>query len=40
MVGNDTLMAVCSYGDMAPAEAERNLRLFASDVMPQVKQIA
>jgi alkanesulfonate monooxygenase SsuD/methylene tetrahydromethanopterin reductase-like flavin-dependent oxidoreductase (luciferase family) len=40
MVGNDTFMAVCSYGDMAPTEAERNLRLFASDVMPAVKQFA
>ena len=40
MVGNDIFMGVCAYGDMAPEESERNLRLFASDVMPAVKQLS
>ena len=39
MVGNDMFMAVCAYGDMGPDESERNVRLFASDVMPAVKQL-
>jgi hypothetical protein len=33
-------MAVCAYGDMAHEESERNVRLFASEVMPAVKQLS
>jgi alkanesulfonate monooxygenase SsuD/methylene tetrahydromethanopterin reductase-like flavin-dependent oxidoreductase (luciferase family) len=39
MVGNDTFVAVCSYADMPPAEAERNLRLFAEKVKPQLQAL-
>lgn len=37
MVGNDTFLAVCSYADMPPDEAERNLRLFASEIKPKLQ---
>ncbi len=33
-------MAVCSYGGMPHAEAQRNLQLFATDVLPEVKRLA
>jgi alkanesulfonate monooxygenase SsuD/methylene tetrahydromethanopterin reductase-like flavin-dependent oxidoreductase (luciferase family) len=39
MVGNDSFVAVFSYGGMPPDEAERNLRLFASDVMPELQRL-
>lgn len=38
IVGHDTFMATCSYGGMPYDEAERNLRLFASKVMPRLQQ--
>jgi len=40
MIGNDTFVAVCSYADMPPDEAERNLRLFAAEVMPSLQGVA
>ena len=36
MVGNDSFVAVCSYAGMPYEEGERNLRLFASDIMPEL----
>ncbi|HTN79669.1 MAG TPA: LLM class flavin-dependent oxidoreductase [Acidimicrobiales bacterium] len=39
MAGNDMFMGVFAYGDMGAAESDRNLRLFASEVMPAVKQM-
>jgi alkanesulfonate monooxygenase SsuD/methylene tetrahydromethanopterin reductase-like flavin-dependent oxidoreductase (luciferase family) len=36
----DGYMAVCSYAGMPADEAERNLRLFASDVMPALQAMA
>ena len=38
-VGNDHFVGVFAYAGMPPAEAERNLRLFASDVMPEIRKI-
>jgi alkanesulfonate monooxygenase SsuD/methylene tetrahydromethanopterin reductase-like flavin-dependent oxidoreductase (luciferase family) len=37
MVGNDTFLCVPDYADMPPAEAERNLRLFADTVKPRLQ---
>jgi alkanesulfonate monooxygenase SsuD/methylene tetrahydromethanopterin reductase-like flavin-dependent oxidoreductase (luciferase family) len=37
MVGNDTFLSVCSYADMPIDEAERNLRLFASEIKPKLQ---
>ena len=37
MVGNDSFVAVCSYADMPPDEAERNMRLFADTVKPKLQ---
>ncbi|MGH9000980.1 MAG: LLM class flavin-dependent oxidoreductase [Acidimicrobiia bacterium] len=39
LVGNDTFIAVCSYGGMAYDDAERNLRLFAGEVMPRLQEV-
>jgi len=39
MVGNDTFLAVSSYADMPPAEAERNLRLFAETIKPRLQAV-
>lgn len=39
LIGCDTFSGVFSYAGMSPAEAERNMRLFASDVMPELKKI-
>lgn len=36
-VGNDGFNAVCSFSGMAPELAERNLRLFAREVMPRLQ---
>jgi len=33
-VGNDHYVGVFSYAGMPPDEAERNLRLFAAEVLP------
>jgi alkanesulfonate monooxygenase SsuD/methylene tetrahydromethanopterin reductase-like flavin-dependent oxidoreductase (luciferase family) len=38
-VGNDGFNAVCSFAGMSKAEGERNLRLFAAEVMPRLKQL-
>jgi alkanesulfonate monooxygenase SsuD/methylene tetrahydromethanopterin reductase-like flavin-dependent oxidoreductase (luciferase family) len=39
-VGNEHFVGVFSYAGMAWDEAERNLRLFAREVMPELKKIA
>jgi alkanesulfonate monooxygenase SsuD/methylene tetrahydromethanopterin reductase-like flavin-dependent oxidoreductase (luciferase family) len=36
-VGFDHLIAVFSYGGMPPEQTERNMRLFASEVMPKLQ---
>ena len=36
-VGNDHYVGVFSYAGMPPAEAERNMRLFAKEVMPALQ---
>jgi alkanesulfonate monooxygenase SsuD/methylene tetrahydromethanopterin reductase-like flavin-dependent oxidoreductase (luciferase family) len=36
----DAYMAVCSYGGMPYDEAQRNLSLFARQVMPELKKLA
>jgi alkanesulfonate monooxygenase SsuD/methylene tetrahydromethanopterin reductase-like flavin-dependent oxidoreductase (luciferase family) len=36
MIGNQSFVAVCSYAGMPADEAERNLRLFAGEVMPEL----
>ncbi|MEK7715071.1 MAG: hypothetical protein AAB387_06410, partial [candidate division NC10 bacterium] len=38
-VGNDTFVGVFSYAGMDYAEAERNMRLFAKEVMPQLQKL-
>ena len=38
-VGCETFVGVFSYAGMPADEAERNLQLFASDVMPELKRI-
>ncbi len=38
-VGNDTFVGVFSYAGMDYPEAERNLRLFAKNVMPELKKL-
>jgi alkanesulfonate monooxygenase SsuD/methylene tetrahydromethanopterin reductase-like flavin-dependent oxidoreductase (luciferase family) len=38
-VGNEGFNAVCSFSGMTKDEAEKNLRLFASEVMPRLKQL-
>ena len=37
---NDAYMAVCSYAGMPHDEAERNMQLFAHEVMPELKRLA
>lgn len=39
-VANDTFVGVFSYAGMPYDEAERNIRLFARDVMPELRKIA
>lgn len=39
MIGCDTFSGVFSYAGMPYAEAERNMRLFASEVMPELKKV-
>jgi alkanesulfonate monooxygenase SsuD/methylene tetrahydromethanopterin reductase-like flavin-dependent oxidoreductase (luciferase family) len=39
-VGNDGFNAVCSFSGMSPETGEANLRLFATEVMPRVKELA
>jgi alkanesulfonate monooxygenase SsuD/methylene tetrahydromethanopterin reductase-like flavin-dependent oxidoreductase (luciferase family) len=38
-VGNDHFVGVFSYAGMPAAEAERNLRLFAAEVMPALQRL-
>ena len=38
-VGNSHFVGVFSYAGMPPAEAERNMRLFARAVMPELRKI-
>lgn len=38
-VGNDGFNAVCSFAGMTPQMAEANLRLFAAEVLPQLKKV-
>ncbi|MBI4609031.1 MAG: LLM class flavin-dependent oxidoreductase, partial [Candidatus Rokubacteria bacterium] len=38
-VGNETLVGVFSYAGMPYDEAERNMRLFAKEVMPALKRV-
>ena len=38
-VGNDHFVGVFSYAGMPPAEAERNMRLFAKEVMPPLQRL-
>ncbi|WP_419476821.1 hypothetical protein [Ilumatobacter sp.] len=35
----DAYMAVCSYAGMPDDEAERNLHLFAREVLPELKKL-
>lgn len=38
-VGNEAFTGVFSYAGMPPEEAERNMRLFAREVMPELKKV-
>lgn len=38
-VGNDHYVGVFSYGGMPPEEAERNMRLFAAEVLPALARV-
>jgi alkanesulfonate monooxygenase SsuD/methylene tetrahydromethanopterin reductase-like flavin-dependent oxidoreductase (luciferase family) len=38
-VGNETFVGVFSYAGMPPEEADRNLRLFASEVRPALQKL-
>jgi alkanesulfonate monooxygenase SsuD/methylene tetrahydromethanopterin reductase-like flavin-dependent oxidoreductase (luciferase family) len=38
-MGNDTFVAVFSYAGMPYDEAERNMRLFAAEVMPELQRL-
>ncbi len=38
-IGNDTFVGVFSYAGMPHTESERNLRLFAAEVMPELKKL-
>ena len=40
MTGAESYIAVCRYAGMGFDEAERNMRLFASDVMPQIRTLS
>ena len=37
LTGAETFISVCSYAGMAPAEADRNLKQVASDILPTLK---
>lgn len=39
-IGNDTYIGVFSYAGMPHREAERSIRLFASEVMPALKRVS
>ena len=38
-VGNEGFNAVCSFAGMTPEMAEQNMRLFAAEVMPRLKEL-
>jgi alkanesulfonate monooxygenase SsuD/methylene tetrahydromethanopterin reductase-like flavin-dependent oxidoreductase (luciferase family) len=38
-IGNESFNCVFSYSGMPPEEAERNMRLFARDVLPELKKL-
>jgi hypothetical protein len=38
-VGNDHFVGVFSYAGMPAGEAERNMRLFAKEVMPALQRL-
>jgi len=38
-VGNDHFVGVFSYAGMPPSEAERSMRLFARQVMPELQRL-
>lgn len=38
-VGNEAFNAVCSFAGMSPETSEANMRLFAEQVMPRLKQL-
>lgn len=40
MTGAQSYIAVCRYSDMSFEEGERNMRLFASDVMPEIRTLS
>ncbi len=40
MVGGDSFIGVFRYGGMPAEEAERSMRLFAKEVMPELKKIS
>ena len=39
-IGNDRFVGVFSYAGMSHAESERNMRLFARAVMPELQKYA
>ena len=39
LVGGDSYIGVFRYGGMPPAEAEKSMRLFAKEVMPELQKI-
>jgi alkanesulfonate monooxygenase SsuD/methylene tetrahydromethanopterin reductase-like flavin-dependent oxidoreductase (luciferase family) len=39
LTGNNGYMAILSYSGMPYDEAERNMRLFASSVLPELKKV-
>jgi hypothetical protein len=39
LVGHNGYMAVCSYSGMPWDEAERNMKLFAEEVAPELRKV-
>ena len=40
VLGGDSFVGVFRFGGMLPEEAERSMRLFAREVMPELKQVS
>jgi alkanesulfonate monooxygenase SsuD/methylene tetrahydromethanopterin reductase-like flavin-dependent oxidoreductase (luciferase family) len=40
LVGGDSFIGVFRFGGMAPEEGERSMRLFAAEVMPELKKVS
>jgi alkanesulfonate monooxygenase SsuD/methylene tetrahydromethanopterin reductase-like flavin-dependent oxidoreductase (luciferase family) len=40
LIGSDSFVGVFRFGGMAPADAERSMRLFAAEVMPELKKVS